>query len=222
VQPSFAEYATAGLRQRIATAIEQGDIAALGHQDDETNYATNLLDVPAGTKPEKLHPNFRVLLQSPGSAPARAVFKEIGPWLTPGDPHFVREFQFHQFEQRLWEVYLWSALREVGFDITQPEAPDFLCRAPGIEFTVEATTVTASTAGPLANHPNPQTPDEIRTFLTDYMPMKYSSSLTSKLNKKNAAGRATGSVGQRRVNPSSWLSLTSTSRTVTGRARRAR
>jgi hypothetical protein len=184
------EYATIGLRQRIAIAVEDGDFAALGHQDDETNYATNLLEVPPGTDSEKLHPHFRVLFEEPSRAPARAVFKEIGPWLTPSDPHFVSEFQFNQFDQRLWEVYLWSALREMGFDITQPEAPDFLCRAPGLEFTVEATTVTASTSGALADHPDPKTPDEMRAFLADYMPMKFGSSLTSKLNKKNAAGES--------------------------------
>jgi hypothetical protein len=27
-----------------------------------------------------------------------AVFKEIGPWLAPSDPHFVQEFQFTQFD----------------------------------------------------------------------------------------------------------------------------
>ncbi len=184
------EYATVGLRQRIAKAVEDDDIHALGHQDDETNYSTNLLDVPASTNSEKLHPHFRVLLDEPSRAPARAVLKEIGPWLTPSDPHFVSEFQFRQFDQRLWEVYLWSALREIGFDITQPEAPDFLCRAPGVEFTAEATTVTTSTSGALMNHPDPKTPEEMRAFLADYMPMKFGSSLTSKLNKKNAAGES--------------------------------
>lgn len=185
-----SEYATVGLRQRIAKAVEDDDIHALGHQDDETNYATNLLDVPTGTSPDKLHPHFRVLLEEPSRAPARAVLNEIGPWLTPSDPHFVSEFQFKQFDQRIWEIYLWSALREMGFDITQPEAPDFLCRAPGVEFTAEATTVTASTSGALMKHPDPKTPEEMRAFLADYMPMKFGSSLTSKLNKKNAAGES--------------------------------
>lgn len=184
------EYATVGIRQRIAKAIGDDQIAALGREDDKTNYATNLLDVPLGTDPKTLHPHFRVLLKDPSRAPARAIFKEIGPWLTPSDPHFVSEFQFRQFDQRLWEIYLWSALREVGFDITQPEAPDFLCRAPGIEFTVEASTVAPSTSGALAIHPDPKTPEEMRAFLNDYMPMKFGSTLTSKLNKKNAAGQS--------------------------------
>jgi hypothetical protein len=115
--------------------------------------------------------------------------KEIGPWLAPSDPHFVHEFQFAQFDQRLWELYLWAAFRELGFDVTQLESPDFNCRAPGIEFTVEATTVAPSQTGPLAAHPDPQTPEEMEAFLKDYMPMKFGSALVSELNKKDSQGR---------------------------------
>ena len=182
-------YAAQGLRQRIADAIEADEIPALGDQGDETNYPTDLLTVPAGTKPEDLHPHFRILMETPGRAPARAAFREIGPWLAPADPHFVREFQFSQFDQRMWELYLWAAFRDMGFDVRQPEAPDFLCSRPGLKFTVEATTVTASQQGPLAKHPQPQTADEMKAFLADYMPMKFGSSLTSKLNKKDKDGR---------------------------------
>ena len=41
-----------------------------------------------------------------------------------------------------------------------PGAPDFLCRGPGNEFTVEATTVAPSKDGPLAEHPARETPEE--------------------------------------------------------------
>ncbi|MGE9010562.1 hypothetical protein ACO2JO_18410 [Leptospira interrogans] len=183
-------YATNGLRERIAVLVEEGNYAQLGDQGDETNYPVNLLDLAPDADRQKLHPYFKILLDSPGSAPSRAVFKEIGPWLAPSDPHFVREFQFGQFNQRLWELYLWAALRELGFDIEQPEAPDFLCRAPGIEFAVEATTVAASASGPLSEHPNPRTHEEMQEFLAHYMPMKFGSGLTSKLNKKNKYGES--------------------------------
>lgn len=183
-----AEYATQGLRERIGVAVEAGDFVAQGDQKDETNYPINLLEIPVGDDPNKLHRHFKSLIDVPGRAPARAVFKELGPWLTPSDPHFVSEFQFTQFDQRLWELYLWAAFRELGFDIKQPEAPDFLCSAPGIAFTVEATTVAPSTTGPLAAHPNPQTWKEMNEFLANYMPMKFGSALTSKLNKRNKAG----------------------------------
>ncbi len=178
------------LRERIAKAVEEADFLALGDQGDETNYPTDVLAVPQGTKSEMLHPHFRILNESPGRHPSRSVFKEIAPWLAPTDPHFVSEFQFKHFDQRLWEMYLWATFRELGFDISQPEAPDFLCRAPGIAFTIEATTVSPSTDGVLADHPDPKTPEEMTEFLHNYMPMKFGSSLTSKLNKKDKDGRS--------------------------------
>ncbi|WP_212580137.1 hypothetical protein [Roseovarius gaetbuli] len=182
-------YATIGLRDAIAFSIKNEDITALGVQGDEPNAPFDVLRIPPGTDPEKLHPYFRELLERSGRAPARAVVREIGPWLAPSDPHFVEEFQFRQFDQRLWELYLWAAFRELGFDVKQLQAPDFFCSAPGIQFTVEATTVAPSTAGPLAAHPEPKTNEEMKAFLSDYMPMKFGSSLTSKLNKVDAQGK---------------------------------
>ena len=98
-------------------------------------------------------------------------------------------------------MYLWATFRELGFDVTQPEAPDFLCRAPGIAFTVEATTVSPSTSGVLADHPNPQTPEEMQEFLAHYMPMKFGSSLTSKLNKKDKDGHSYWERGEAAKRP---------------------
>ena len=182
-------YATVGLRNAIAFAIQNENLSELGSQGDEPNAPFDVLRVPPGTDRAKLHPYFGELLERSGREPARAVVKEIGPWLAPSDPHFVEEFQFRQFDQRLWELYLWATFRELGFDVRQMDAPDFMCQAPGIEFSVEATTVSTSQAGPLAVHPNPQTREEMKHFLADYMPMKFGSSLMSKVNKKNAEGR---------------------------------
>lgn len=182
-------YATIGMRGAMAYALRNENLTELGSQLDEPNEPFDVLRVPPGVDTDKLHPYFRELLERPGRVPARAVVKEIGPWLAPSDPHFVEEFQFRQFDQRLWELYLWAAFREIGFDVDQMEAPDFMCRAPGIEFTVEATTVAPSGSGPLAVHPNPQTPEEMRAFLADYMPMKFGSALLSKISKKDVQGR---------------------------------
>ncbi|WGJ15966.1 hypothetical protein QEV83_06875 [Methylocapsa sp. D3K7] len=164
------------------------DLVELGKQGDETNAPTDLLRLPTDFDPAQLHPYFRVLLEDRSRAPARAVIKEIGPWLTPNDPHMVEEFQRKAFDQRLWEIYLWAALREFGLDVEQLEAPDFRCRGPGVDFTVEATTAAPSTMGPLAEHPDPKTQEEIRAFLYDYMPMKYGSALSSKLRRTNKDG----------------------------------
>ena len=98
-------------------------------------------------------------------------------------------------------MYLWATFRELGFDVTQPEAPDFVCGAPGIEFTVEATTVAPSTSGVLADRPDPRTPEEMAEFLANYMPIKYGSSLTSKLNKTDKDGQSYWQRGDARGKP---------------------
>ena len=120
-----ARRAEAELRLEIAEISRNVDIEELGIQGDETNSAIDLLTILPGTMVEELHPYFIALLESPGRTPARAVLKEIGPWLTAADPHFVKEFQRHQFDQRLWELYIWAALREGGYDVEHVEAPDF-------------------------------------------------------------------------------------------------
>ncbi|WP_417686596.1 hypothetical protein [Roseibium sp.] len=186
--PSEA-YATVGLRKSIGLTLETENIRELGVQGDEPNAPTDLLSVADGVDRSKLHPYFLELLERPGREPARAVVREIGPWLAPADPHSVQEFQQNQFDQRLWELYLWAALRELGFDVEQLEAPDFRCKAPGVNFTIEATTAAPSTMGPLAEHPNPNTQEETRDFLENYMPLKYGSALVSKLNKTNKTGQ---------------------------------
>lgn len=174
--------ATDRLRKGIAEIIKDENLEELSYQGDEPNEPFDLFQARAGADINRLHPFYRVLSQDSGRAPARAVFREIGPWLAPSDPHFVKEFQEKAFDQRLWELYLWASFRELGYNVDQPEAPDFLCIGPGIQFTVEATTSGPSKDGVLAEHPNPQTEDEIKDFLENYMPMKFGSCLTKKLN----------------------------------------
>ena len=80
--------------------------------------------------------------------------------------------------------------REGGYDVDHTEAPDYLVTAPGAAFSVEATALAPSKEGVLADHPNPETPEELASFLADYMPMKFGSALTKKLNRRSAAGKA--------------------------------
>ena len=187
--PSVSD-AEGALRQEIARVIAEEDLVQLGVQGDEPNTPFDVLTVPLGTDKTQLHPFFRVLSENPERAPGRATIKEIGPWLAPTDPHFVREFQGEGFNQRLWEMYLWAAFRDLGMDVTQPEAPDFHCNRLGFEFTAEATTVAPSMSGLMATHPDPKTPEEMREFLAHYMPMKFGSALTAKLKKKTATGQS--------------------------------
>ena len=176
-------HAEEALRFAIAEVVQNEDIDAFGDQGDETDAPVHLLQLPTDCDPETLHPYFQLLLEDPARAPGRAAIREIGPWLTPRDPHLVSEFQKKGFDQRLWEIYLWAAFKGFSLDVELLEAPDFRCRGPGIDFTVEATTAAPSDRGVLADHPKPKTIEETVSFLEDYMPMKYGSALTSKLNK---------------------------------------
>lgn len=169
----------------LRIGISKTDPESIGRQGDEPNAPFDVMSISDNIDKSNLHPYFIELSERPAKEPARKVIREIAPWLTPSDPHFVQEFQQHQFDQRLWELYVWATFRELGFDIEQKEAPDFTCIAPGIEFSIEATTTAPSVNGPLANHPNPQTQEEMKDFIQNYMPMKFGSSLLSKLNKEH-------------------------------------
>ncbi|GJL60811.1 MAG: hypothetical protein NPIRA03_36680 [Nitrospirales bacterium] len=157
-------------------------------QYDAQRKPINLLSPIQDISKANLHPYFLHLIEDPGREPARRVIREIAPWLYPADSHFIKEFQCNQFDQRLWEIYLWATFRELGYDVAQHEAPDFECRSPLAHFTVEATTIAPSQKGVLADHPNPKLKEEFNDFLVTYMPMKFGSALCSKLDKVNAEG----------------------------------
>ena len=157
-------------------------------QGEESNRKIDLVTIPPKTKVEKLHRSFRALM-SPLYSPAYAAIKEISPWLFNVDPHFVNEFQRYQFDQRVWEMYLWAAFRELNVDVQLLEAPDFGCRVPGFEFTIEATTVAPSMSGALSVQPDRSTEEGQKVFINEYMPIKWGSALTRKLNKKSRKKR---------------------------------
>jgi hypothetical protein len=183
-----AHKAESELRIAMYDLIEAGDIERHGLQGDETNNPIQLFQEAVDQDPEKLHPFYKILRDDPSHEPARLVLSELALWLAPSDPHLVREFQTAGFDQRIWELYLWAVFREFALDVEQLEAPDFRCRGPGINFTVEATTVGPSRDGALAEHPNPSTRTEMTEFLDNYMPLKFGSALLSKLKKQNNNG----------------------------------
>lgn len=182
--------AEAELRIKISEMAMGCDTNKLVYQGDGNSSSLNLL-MPISDNLDKLHPGFKHLISAESAFPARQIIKEIGPCLHIYDNHFLNEFQLFQFDQRVWEIYLWCSLREQGFDVYLREAPDFECYSAvaDLRFTVEATTVTPSQAGVLKEHPNPKGIKELEEFLYSYMPMKFGSALTSKLKKVNKAGK---------------------------------
>ncbi|BAS01168.1 glycosaminoglycan attachment site [Blastochloris viridis] len=134
---------------------------------------------------ERLHPNFAKVAEQEGFSSARGIIKPMMHWYEDPDGNFVEQFQTTGFDARIWELYLFAAFTEMGYQIDRAEAiPDFTCKSIGIEFCVEATTVNASREGPLSTVPQLDTDEGRIAFMREFMPLKYGSALHTKFKKK--------------------------------------
>jgi len=134
-------------------------------------------------KESKLNDFFKFVSESPSHVMARTVINEIMPHFFDVDHNFVEQFQTQGFDARLWELYLFSYFNEEGFSINrQYEAPDFLISYDGVSIGVEAVVVSNQEKG---------IPQDIFKDLDklaekkEAMPIKWGSSLTTKLNHRN-------------------------------------
>lgn len=180
--------AAARLREAICSKTVEIGFDRNFRQGDEPNRVFDLLDTE-GVSIDRLHKYFRILTETSSHLPAMRVIQSISPWFSTSDPHFKKEFQETQFDQRLWEIYLWAVLRNQGFDVKHCEAPDLIVSDPYHKMAIEATTVAPSMSGTLADHPEPKTSEDVKEFLKEYMPMKFGSPLKSKLDKTDKQGR---------------------------------
>lgn len=159
-------------------------------QDDEQGDPAGIdlfdLTVPL----EKLHPSFLSLHAAPHWAPARAIMSEMMRHFVDVDGNFVQQFQTTAFDSRIWELYLYAALLELGLYVGKEyEAPDFEVRRGGRRAFVEAVIVGPSPNDPPLDIqqdglPNLRSPEEIRDLLKTRMPIRFGSALYSKLGRK--------------------------------------
>lgn len=135
---------------------------------------------------EQLHPSFVHLTKNGGWAAARTVIEHMMRWHNDVDGNFVEQFQTTGFDPRIWEVYLFATLTELGYllDRTAP-VPDFVAVGPTEPIAVEATTVNPRVInGQLEPEPPTDTEDERISYARHYMPIRYAGPLTAKLKKK--------------------------------------
>ena len=155
------------------------------YQGDESGESLKYFDpiVPI----DRLNENFLALVSQEGFSPAREIIEPMMHWYEDLDGNFVEQAQTTGFDARLWELYLFATFVEIGYIIQNIHAvPDFSCIGSLGDFTVEAMTVnpTQDHQGTPVPPPPRNTPDQIRTYLREYMPIKYGSTLYSKLQKK--------------------------------------
>lgn len=146
---------------------------------------------------EKLNADFEKLRTMEGYSPALEMIKPMMRWFEDADGNFVEQFQTTGFDTRLWELYVFAMLVEAGYVLDKTSAiPDFCARNLFAEICIEATSVNPSVnaQGKLIPPPPLDTPEQLRAFQQDYMPMRFAGPLTKKLEKKyweraNVVGR---------------------------------
>jgi len=151
-------------------------------QDDveRPGNVTNLLTPVVSM--EKLFPHFRTLIETSAYSSAKDLLREFSPVFTDVDGNFVEQFQTGGFNPRLWELYLDLMLREQGFHrIKEFDRPDFCVIKHDISVGIEAVTINPSDKHPM---PDGKSPGELREILEEFMPMRFSGPLNTKLGKR--------------------------------------
>lgn len=121
---SITEARTA-LEQTMRKQAEEPDESFL--QGDETHTAVRLLD--SIVLPERMHPVFHKLISEsdPHYSAARSIIAAMSPYFHDLDGNFIQQFQTTAFDARLFELYLFAALHEIGYAFDQSHnAPDSL------------------------------------------------------------------------------------------------
>lgn len=138
---------------------------------------------------EKLHRAFQLLQSLDHWMPARAIMAEMMKHYVDVDGNFVEQFQTTGFDARIWELYLYAALLEMGLYVSKErEAPDFEVRRHGTKVFIEAVIVGPSPKDPplevdARGMPAMRSQEDVRELLKTRMPIRFGSALYSKLNR---------------------------------------
>lgn len=159
-------------------------------QGDEVHDTAGVDLFALQSQPDHLHPAFRLLSSTAYWTPARCIMSEMMRHFVDVDGNFVQQFQTTGFDSRIWELYLYAALLELGLYVNKEhEAPDFEVRAGRKKAFIEAVIVGRSPKdAPLEAStdgiPRHRSPEEIRELIKTRAPIRFGSALFSKLNRK--------------------------------------
>jgi hypothetical protein len=137
--------------------------------------------------PVRLSPSFVRIATGEGFSPARALMESMMPYYEDVDGNFVEQFQSTGFDSRFWELYVFALMTEAGFVFDRSfHAPDFFCRSFAGDVFVEAMTAnpTVNAAGLVVEPEVPREASRFKEYYQEYMPIKWGSTLTSKLKKE--------------------------------------
>jgi hypothetical protein len=137
-------------------------------------------------RPERLNQTFMSVSGALGYSPAREIIAAMMYYFEDPDGNFVEQFQTTGFDARIWELYLFAALHELGyaFDRSFP-APDYFCNGLKGQFFIEAVTVNPTIQNGVSIECGPPADRaEYQRYLEEYLPIKFGSSLYSKLKRR--------------------------------------
>lgn len=178
-QPNLARRALRGAMERLSAQPNESF-----YQGDEKGKSLDFFEPQVAE--ERQHPSFQLLLNQAGQAAAKGIIQPMMHWFEDPDGNFIDQFQSHGFDARLWELYLFAAFKEMGYEFDRSKAiPDFTCIGMHGHFCVEAVTVNPTIKdGVVQPPPLIQTNEDLLRYQREYMPIKFGSALTSKLNKR--------------------------------------
>ncbi|PSL24079.1 hypothetical protein [Chitinophaga ginsengisoli] len=177
---TFRTKEEAKLALRKSLLKYENDGLTIYEQGDERKMPNEFLKLQVPK--EKLHPYFKVLTEQRGHEGARNLINEIIYSFIDVDGNYIKDFQTTGFDSRLWELYLYIYLYNARFSFDNSfNAPDYLVSYFGNEFAIEAVTVNHSDS---FDEPSPKDSKEAFLLSRDYMPIKFGSSLTTKLKKQ--------------------------------------
>lgn len=137
---------------------------------------------------DKIHPYFSKLKNHKQFNASKNVIIEIANHFHDIDGNFVEQFQsLNGFDSRLWELYLFAVLIESRFRvIREHDRPDFLIEKDEIEIGLEAVIVDRKKDNPPSGFivKEPKHPSEILKKNSNEMPLRFGSTLFSKLKKE--------------------------------------
>lgn len=155
-------------------------------QGDKQKGVELFIDV---TNPSNMHPYYILLRDHISKYPAKRAIMEIGNHFADIDGNFVDQFQSKNgFDSRLWEIYLFAFFTEEGFLFDRSHyRPDFIITKGDDIIGVEAVIVARPNNNPPTIDPNEikhKTLDEINLEISNDMPLRFGSSLYSKMKMK--------------------------------------
>ena len=171
--------ARARLHLKIEEYATRGDVVF--PQEDATRKKNEIFRQIVSDA--QLHPFFARLRDHDGHSASKGSIQEIAYSFVDLDGNFIQQFQSDGFNSRLWELFIFAFLHEEGFIIGDKTAyPDYECIKGGTPIYIECVTVNASPGFDIDWQPS--TPTQLAMLHKDYLPIKFGSSLFSKLGRK--------------------------------------